>query len=820
MHCAMATFVETKNKNISIKMKSMKVMLVVTLILFTPQFLFPHTISGMVVKENTKQPVEFVNVLVVKASTNSLVSGTITDQNGRFEIPNLLEGEYFVRFSLVGFKDKQVPHFNLNQQQPDKNFGTITLEETVVQVEDVVVTAQKLLMNVAIDRKVYNVDQDVMSKSGSASELLRNIPSVEVDIEGNVSLRGSPNVIILINGKTSPLMGKSQAVVLEQLPAESIERVELITNPSAKYKPDGATGIINIVLKKNSTLGLNGSVTGNVGSDSRYNGNVRLNYNPNNLNVFGSLSHRKDSRNRTSAQTEDGLPPKVYHFYQDVVSNARPTSNMVALGFDYKLGQFDNFGVSGDYFRNDFTRTDKNLSRTQNAARIDTSAYTRSRHDDEFEKEYAYTAFYEHTFDKEDHTLRAEFKSSQQTEQEDNKYTNLYSLPTLPNSYDNMLIATDELNNEFTLDYSNPFSEETKLEAGYGIEATHADYNFHGENYNTTVSQFLLDTTRSNRFTFGEAIHSLFATLEHKFGLFGVMAGLRTEYVSTQIDQHTSKLSFGNSYANLYLSLHLSYKISEEYEFQLNYSKRTRRPDAEDMNPFPEYQDPRTVSRGNEKLLPEYIHSVECGIKLQNDWLSVLPSIYYRYTYNRMTSVSQKMNDTVTINTRQNLSNDQSTGAECILSVGINELFSSNLSANVYYNEIDASNLGFTNKRSTVTWSGALTMNMHLMQSTMFQLNSYYNAARLTPQGESQPSYVVNVGLRQELFEKSLSIVLTAADVFKTQKRENNINAIDFTGWSKQQRDSQVIYFGLTYYFGSTTKKSKKEDALRYDNGM
>lgn len=320
-----------------------------------PTLAFGNNVKGVVVNESTRKPLEFANVTVIRSADSFLVSGTVTDKQGEFEIQNLPDGKYFLRIGYIGYEDKKTEEFVLDTQHTEKNMGIIKIVETDVEVNDVVVTSKKLLMNNTIDRKVYNVDQDILSKSGSASELLQNIPSIEVDIEGNVSLRGSSNVLILINGKTSPLMGKSQAAVLQQIPAVSIEKIEVITNPSAKYKPDGTSGIINIVLKKNTGLGLNGNVTVNAGNDNRYNGNVRLNYNPGKANVYGSCGYRKDSRNRINAGTETGIPPYVYYYNQTLNSYARPISHMFALGIDYKFDKSNSAGISGDYFHNGFT---------------------------------------------------------------------------------------------------------------------------------------------------------------------------------------------------------------------------------------------------------------------------------------------------------------------------------------------------------------------------------------------------------------------------------------------------------------------------------
>jgi outer membrane receptor protein involved in Fe transport len=234
------------------------------------------------------------------------------------------------------------------------------------------------------------------------------------------------------------------------------------------------------------------------------------------------------------------------------------------------------------------------------------------------------------------------------------------------------------------------------------------------------------------------------------------------------------------------------------------------------MNPFPTFRDSLNVSSGNPDLLPEYTHSIELGCKLQNDEFSILPSIYYRYTYNRFTSITEQI-ENVLYTTRTNLANDQSTGVETIVSASLSDVFTAHASANVFYNQIDASNLGYSTNKSTVSWSGAMTLNLNLMQNSMLQVNSSYSSRRLTPQGEYLPSYVVNFGLRQELMDKQLSLIFTVADLFKSLQRKGNIDTPLLKQSTANYRDSRVVYIGFTYHFGTPTKKSE-DDLLKYDN--
>jgi outer membrane receptor protein involved in Fe transport len=779
------------------------------------------TIRGQVVDQTSKHPLEQVNIILQRLPDSSLVAGKTSDRSGGFIFAGVPAGGYFVRWILIGYKSRSSPAILIDPGHKNANLGKISLVETAVSLDEVLVTREKALFNNSIDRKIYNVDQDIMSKAGSASELLQNVPSVEVDIDGNVSLRGSSNVLMLINGKNSPLLGRNRAEVLQQMPASTIERIEVITNPSAKYSPDGTSGIINIVLKKNTSPGMNGSVTANAGNQERYNANVRLNYSPGDFNLFGSYSIRQDSRNRIT--TDSRLLPDSTggrgSYRQDLASNASPLSHMVTLGFDIEPDDANSAGVSRNYFYNSFTRTDLAGSVLRGDNGAPSQMFDRTRLDNEFQKDYGVNAFYQHRFTVDDHKIRFEFTLSGHPEQEDNRFTDFYLLPSAPSQFDNTLIKPLENRTQISLDYSDPLTDHSNLEAGYSGEINHGDYNFLVQNFDPAAGLYITDYGKTSRFVFDETIHALYATYEHSFGAFRLLGGLRTEQAHTRADLASTDSLLTRSYFNLYPTLHLLYRFNESAELQLNYSRRVHRPESDDMNPFPEYRDPRNISSGNPSLKPEYIHSVEFGCKLQNELFSFMPSLYYRYTTNRFTTVTQALDDSTLLTTRMNLSNDQSAGLEVIASAEMADVFSSHASVNVFYDQIDASNLGYGTQKSVVTWSGALTFSVHIAKGTMLQANGVFNSYRLTPQGEFQPSFVINMGGRQDLFGNRLSLTLTVADIFHTLKRELELTTPVMNQTVINKRDSGVIYIGLTYNFGTEMTKSK-EDQLRYDNGL
>lgn len=778
-------------------------------------------ISGTVADKNTQLPLQFVTVTLLNKNDSATVAATVTDKKGKFNLQNISPGNYILRCSYIGYTISNSQNIIITAEQKYISIATIVMSSGAKDLNEVVVSSTKSTLNTSIDRKVYNVEQDIMSKSGSASDILKNIPSVEVDIDGNVSLRGSGNVMILINGKPSPLMGKTKAEVLQSLPANSILRIEVITNPSARYRPDGTSGIINIILKKNITRGWNGIVTANAGNKNRYNGNVSLNYNPGKINLFGSYGLRQDDRTRKNKidRIYFDSAGKISSYYNELnISKLRPLTNIASAGMDYNFDEHNSFGISANYFYRKLTKHDVINKFTYSPQNILIENYDRLRVDPEFEKQTNTITYYEHKFKKEDHEIRMEFNKSNSNETEDNHYSDVYTLPLLPPAYDNTLIKQADNENQLTVDYVYPISESEKLEAGYDGSFNKKDLNFYGEFYDVAQAKFIKDKIKSNRFLYQESLQAIYTTYQKSYKKFGYAAGIRAEQVNIKGNLVTLDSAIKNNYFKIYPTLHLSYNINQDNEIQLNYSRRINRPDPDELNPFPEYRDPRNLQAGNPNLLPEIINSVEFGYKWQGKNVSFVPSIYYRHKTNGFTQVIKKINDSTLLTTSANLASDQSAGLELIFAAKATKFFSTNLSSNIFYNQIDASNIGYTKAKSIVSFSTNFNATFIFTKNTMAQLSSNYRSARLTPQGKVFATVVVNVGVRQDLFKKKVALTFTSSDIFASLKEKKAFNTLYLNQTSIGRRDAGIIFVGASYRFGKT-KKAPREEKLQFDNG-
>lgn len=775
-----------------------------------------NAVTGIVADKSSKQPIEFATAQLMNPNDSAVVSTTVTDKKGKFIFTNPASGSYILRISFIGYENSFIKITVSRQKQ---NIGVIEIISAAKSMSEVVVTTKKSLLNTNIDRKVYNVSQDIIAQTGSVSDILKNIPSVEVDIEGQVLLRGSADVMILINGKPSLLMGKSKAEVLQQLPANSVERIEVITNPSAKYRPDGTSGIINIVLKKNIKYGWNGSAVANAGNKNRYNGGITFNYKQGKWNFFSNYNFRQDSRLRTghfNREYFDSAGKTESYYTENNTSPSRPLSNFITLGADYTLNEHNSLGISGNYFYRKLTRNDVSERFFYDKNYLLTGHFNRIKYDPETEKEKEATVYWQHNFPAEDHEMRLEFTMASTHDRENHRNSNVFFFPLSTSSFDNVLLSDKDNQQELTAEYVKPLGEDAKIETGYEGLFNQIDLDYYGEYYDTLQQKFIKDIAKSSRFKYNGFIHAVYGVYEQGFEKFGFSAGLRAEQVFINGNLVTKDSLISNRFFKIYPTLHLSYKLKES-EIQLNYSKRVNRPDGDELNPFPEYIDPYNLQAGNPKLLPEIIHSVELGYKWQNEKYSFVPSLYYRYKRNGFTEVTVPVNDTVLLTTQQNLSTDKSSGLELIFSAKPAKFLSVNLSSNFFYSQIDATNIGYDDKKSIVSMSANFNSTITLTKTTLWQVSSNYRSARLTPQGKSFGNFVLNTGVRQDLFRKKVSLTLTVTDILKTLRQKTEFNSFYLKQNSFSKRDSRIIYLGISYRFGKTIKKAD-EEKLQFDD--
>lgn len=768
------------------------------------------TVTGILKEKASEMPMEFATIALHAAETGRVKNGCLTDSAGRFRFEQVPVGAYYIEGSYVGCTPIRSDIFTLEKGQAI-NVGTLFISENK-QLADVVVEGRKPTLVSKLDRKVFNVGQDLMSQAGSASDLIQNIPSVDVDMDGNVSLRGNSNVTILINGKPSAMMGtKTRGGALNQLSANSIERIEVITNPTAEYKPDGMSGIINIVLKKDAKRGMNGTLNANAGSHGRYNSGVNLNYGTEKFNIFGGYTFRRDRYDRSIIDHRTSQKDIID---QTTYGLGRPVSHTMRLGMNAQLTSHDMLEVAGNYNHRLFKRNERVESVTRNTTGDLANSYLRDRDALAKENMWETTLKYSHHYGK-DREWGVDYTYSSESEDEINHYSTLK-------------MEEQEKNDEAVWDanrlhiakayWQHRVSDKLKVMSGYELEQLKAEQDYHVTDWYGTESIFNPDL--SSDFTHYMTLHSLYTTVEMKAGQWNALAGLRGEHAGIRNRLISQKRDLTQSYFNLYPTLHLSHPVRKAGELMLSYSLRVNRPEGSDMNPFAERINPLSLEAGNPDLKPEKIHSVESG------WLwrmgnggSLMSTLYYRYITNKITTVSRYIDSGVLLTTKENMQSSQNTGIELIWSYPITRWFDLDLNMNGYYDRIDASKLGFGKNKGTFSYSALLNANFRPLSHYMVQLNARYRSATLVPQGRRDADVRVSLGMKYEIPATGLSVIASITDLFDTYRKAYTLNTPELKQKVEKRRNPRIFYLGVSWQFGRN--KEKKHDArLEYDEGL
>lgn len=683
-------------------------------------------------------------------------------------------------------------------------------------VDEVVVTgASQSGFRSSIDRRSYGVTNDLAATTGSIADALKNIPSVEVDVQGNVALRGDTNVTILVDGKPSGLFrGASAAQALQSMPADSIERVEVITNPSAQFSPEGSAGIINLVTKKVRKPGESGSVRYNVGTAGRRNGGVSGAYNSSQITVSGDAGFRHDPQHSMTVDDrsefdDTGAPIETEH-----------------QTFDYR-GPLDQWNVrtSIDY---DVTAKDR-LSAEVRANQTDLDFHT-LQHLMGFDPTGALNEVFDQTglnksvrdnsgaqlgwvrtFGIEDN-LSVTASRERTFERNETDFTAVTSEPVEPDLFQDIRAHNILTLSEIKADYNRPMDGESRLKLGYDLRQDDNSYDNVGQ-VGDSAADAAPDPTQTNLFLYKQTINSAYATYEHPLGDLTILGGLRVEDVEQDLNQVTSGLVHDTNYLRAYPTLHVGYRFTDDQQLTLSYSRRIQRPNPSDLNPFRIEQDPFDFREGNPNLKPQQTDSFEAGYQYKAGNTFYLATAYYRQSNHDFTDVITEIADGVLLDTKENLSSSKHAGLELVANGHLTKDLSYNVSTNVYYAEIDsgalpaaAVALGAVGTRSAIEGGGRFSLNWNITPSDTAQFSGQMNARRLTPQGYSEPMFLTFIGYRHKFTDK-LSAVFNVQDVFDTYRAENIIDTALLHDRAIGTGRIRAAFVGLNWSFGTPPKR-------------
>ena len=786
-----------------------------------------HEVLGKVI-DTEGFPIEFATVKLLKAKDSTLINAMYADELGQFKFTSIpCDETYILKLSNVGYKTKYLLE-NKSVSCLSYDYGTIQLSiDRALNLEEVKVQAQVDVLKAGIDKKIYNVGQDISVRGGTANDVLNRLPSVEVDEDGGVTLRGDGSVIILINGRPSSLSGGNGKTLLDALPAGSIERVEIVANPSAKYDPDGTSGIINIVLKKSLFKGLNGAVSSNAGSGDLssgniFEGNISLNYRNNKLNVYSSYNGRtyNGHRNKYSDIYENFGDDSIVRLNQSRLGTDLNNSQSLRAGIDINVSERQKLGVFGNLSLGRRERTGSLWNTLYQFAESPSALWRRTSFDPKRRTNIDLGLNYEWSFVKDRGKLQ--FNVNQSFGDEDIKgfYSEAYfTLDTLLNGEDTLRqqlenIESNDINTiQLDLEYIFP-KINSRVELGAKSIIRDQSVSTFSETYDNDNQEFAADTLANFDYRYAERIFSLYGIFGQQVDKFKYQFGVRLEQAYQIPELLSDGASIPNTYFNAFPSAHIKYALNDRNEFGLSYSRRISRARANQLNPFTNYADPFNLRRGNPYLQPEYIHSFDLAYSFEQKIFSISSSIYYRRSQGVITRVKEFYDDNTSAITYQNLNSTNALGTELVIMFKPFNFWRTTASFNgnlvEYYTDIQ----GLSNTTGAYIKAKFNTVIDFWKNSASFQASYAYNGPRVVVQGTVQRKGTFDLAFEKKFMEGDLAFGVRISDLFNQQSfymdavREN-FQQVAYYKWM-----SRRVFLTFNYKFGKIEFKNKSTSEL------
>jgi outer membrane receptor protein involved in Fe transport len=761
-------------------------------------------ITGKIIDTESKEPMEYCNVSIFRKQDSKLVTGSITNASGAFTIGELPFGSYFVEASFIGFDKTTVKDVTISSSAASVDLGTIGLEASRQQIGTVDVVAERSRVEYKVDKKVINVTNDINATGGTAVTVLENTPSVEVDIDGNVSLRGSSSFTVLIDGRPSVLSGSD---ALKQIPSSAIQNIEIITNPSVKYDPDGMAGIINIVMKRNVLSGVNGIVNLNLGTGEKYGADMILNYKTKKYNVFlgGNWNDNTDWGDTKSTRETYSNGTTTSLLTEGSRNNSRGGAQIKA-GLDYYLSDrttvtfsseignfnFDGYGTGKVHNFNVPTTFDIYSVQKNNSSRGGDYLNFAGNFQTKFN-------------DMGTHRLEGVFnfrnRSGDDSETVD-EYETDPEYQTVGNYLSRVISAENSNSDEFRgkLDYTLPLKGGSKFEAGLQsrIENDKEDLDF--KSFNKTTQQFENNPLFTSNMDFKDQIHSGYSTYTGNVVGIQYVAGLRGEYNKREITHYKEGVpsQYNLDRFDFFPSLHLSFQLPGESQLMASYSRRISRPRGRDLDPFPSYMNQYTIRTGNPALKPEFTDSYEFSVMKRFDNSFASLETFYRTTNNLITNITNVV-DNISYMTVDNLNRDHSIGGEVMGNVNVTKWLLINTSFSLYYYQLNGEVLGKSVSRSSTNYSGRLNGTIKFSPDSRLQITGFYRGPSVSAQGRQKGLIYSNLSYRQDLMKKRLTATISVRDVLGSMRMEGTSSGDNFKTMFKNTREPRVLMLTLSY---------------------
>ena len=788
------------------------------------------------VSDEYNSPLEYTTVVVLRLNDSSLVSGGLTDQQGRVLIDNIPWGTYLIRISYVGAKSVFVPNISIDVEKPVAVTGKIQIETSSRQLQGVVVSGQREMIENNLDKRVFNVDRSLVTEGSTGTDVLENIPSVTVDIDGNVSLRGSQSVTILINGRPTDLS-------MDDIPASTIESIEVVTNPSARYEPDGTSGIINVILKKERKLGFNASLSLGAGMANkkkdvyfgRYSANLNLNFRYSKFNFFLSYNFRSFlSNSEAEMERENIFNNTTTLLNQNSFGSWQGIPQGVRGGFDYFINDRNTISVEGGYRHHTGQWESTMESLTRNSLEDTLSWYEQKSHTLPIPTHsWDVAVTYAMTTKTKGQELTVDISTSERNMVNESVMEQSYQIPTIHEYHQKSNNTTKRNRVNAKLDFVTPIGNGGRLETGYKFDwgKTQDDYSFFS---GSALDNLTEDSSRKDASTYKDIVNAVYMVYANSIKTkFKYQLGVRAELATISSLLNSERETFSpRPYFDIFPTLHLRYDFNDIHSMQLGYSIRIRRPRGRELNPFIDDTDRLNLSQGNRKLKPEYTHSVDLGYLMTMKKTSISANIFYRYRYDIISRYTILLNDSTTFTTYENLDNSHSYGLEFSLQQDLFKFWKLTFNASLFQTIINAdSNMYDKSLANDLSGQLRLNNNFNLPKDFQIQLSANYRSPTLTlnsmgfesggaGQGRMSAVWGIDIGIKKSFLKKSLSISLRASDIFYT--RNVHIESYGSTSYSAYNstsarfRDSRQLWLTVTYSI--INYKTKRQQQREFES--
>jgi len=780
-------------------------------------------ISGRVTDAVTGKPVDFASLAIVKSGSGQTVKGGQSAADGSFTFRSLPLGTYTLKVSFLGYQPLNRENISLTQQKPEVTLGSVKLAMGKASVlKEVVVEAKKSTIQLGVDRKVFSVEQNLVSAGGSATDILENVPTLSVDIDGNVSLRGTSNVRILIDGRPSAIGGGDIASLLQSLPASSIETVELITNPSSKYDAEGQTGIINIILKKNQRVGFNGGFSVSAGTLDNYNVNTNISYRDRKVNIYGNHNYRYSNREGSGFNNTFFLDNNSI-LNNTTLSNRHNEGNTAKVGLDYYINDKTTIGVSGNVnYRSGDDTEDINYLYQNYSTDLDGTSI-RSADETEKDKGYDLSLDFIRKFARQGEELSANLSYGRSTEDEEQFFNqDFYTFGgIMKDTLDSRTTANAERrdNYNFQIDYILPFNSNQKLEAGYrGSLGKNAESQA-SDRFNRLTQDFERDYFLTNDFDMEDQVHALYGNYQNQitekfgfqFGLRAEQANLNTVYRSLDPTSLEPVMAKGKlDYFRIYPSVFLTQKLKNDNQLQLSYTRRVNRPRGWQINPFRDIADPNNIRVGNPNLRPEDIHSFEFSHMKYWKAVTFTSSLYFRQVNDVVQGIQQRVDSTTTLTQFANLARNRATGLEIISKADLFKGFNLTGNLNFFYNNFSGSEEFNIASNDGFNWNAKLMANAQILPILSAQLNMEYMARRITAQGRGREMFGTDAALKLDVLKKKGSLSYNMRDIFNSRKWGGVTETAEFNREFRIRMMGRMSTLTFSYRFGNSDNQQRK----------